>query len=126
MHNDEPAESLIFKAVADPTRRAIVDLLRVNSLPVQAITAHFSISRPAISRHLKILRQSGLVSEIRNGRQRIYALRAEVLKPALAWLSIGNVLSVNTAKQSSIEKSSKPMADSNDLKTSIERNWQAW
>ena len=126
MHNDQPTDSLVFRAIADATRRAIVDLLRERALPVQQIAAHFSVSRPAISRHLKKLLQAGLVSEIRSGRQRIYGLEAEKLQPALVWLKSGDAVSLSTAKKSSSGKNRKIQTDSKDIEDPTERNWKAW
>ena len=76
----------VFRAVADPTRRAILERLCVAELPVNDIAGTFRVSRPAISRHLRILRRSGLVRERREGRRRIYTLNAEPLVHVDQWL----------------------------------------
>ena len=70
----------MFQALADPTRRAILTLLQQGSQPVNGIARGFPISRPAISRHLRILREAELVCEIKVGRNRIYELNAAPLK----------------------------------------------
>ncbi|HYA98092.1 MAG TPA: metalloregulator ArsR/SmtB family transcription factor [Methylomirabilota bacterium] len=75
-----------FQAVADPTRRAVLDLLRRGSLPAGAIARAFPVSRPAISRHLRVLRRARLVEERRSGRHRIYRLNADPLKGVDRWL----------------------------------------
>jgi DNA-binding transcriptional ArsR family regulator len=75
-----------FAAVADPTRRAVLDLLRHGSLPAGAIAKQFPISRPAISKHLRLLRRARLVREHRQGRLRLYRLHPEPLKAVDAWL----------------------------------------
>jgi DNA-binding transcriptional ArsR family regulator len=77
-----------FTAVADPTRRAILDRLRAGAAPVVEIAAGFSMSRPAVSRHLRVLRDARLVRERRggtDGRQRIYQLDAAPLKEVARW-----------------------------------------
>jgi DNA-binding transcriptional ArsR family regulator len=75
-----------FNALADPTRRAVLDLLRAGSRPAGEIARAFPISRPAISKHLKILRRAHLVDEHRQGRHRFYQLNPEPLKTVDAWL----------------------------------------
>jgi DNA-binding transcriptional ArsR family regulator len=77
----------VFQALADPTRRAILGLLRQGSQPVGSIARDFPISRPAISRHLRILREADLVTEIRVGRNRLYELNAGPLKDVDDWLA---------------------------------------
>ncbi len=77
----------VFQALADPTRRAILTLLRQGSQPVGGIARDFPISRPAISRHLRILREAELVTEIKIGRNRVYELNAEPLKSVDDWLA---------------------------------------
>src|SRR5271163_1737536 len=75
-----------FHALADPTRRAVLDLLRRGSQPAGQIAEAFPISRPAISKHLRQLRKARLVVESRRGRHRFYHLNAEPLKAVDAWL----------------------------------------
>ena len=79
-----------FAALGDPTRRAILDLLRAKpTLTAGEIGAHFrSISRPAVSKHLRVLRESGLVHAREDGRERHYSLDADALgKLYVQWLS---------------------------------------
>jgi DNA-binding transcriptional ArsR family regulator len=76
----------IFGALADPTRRAVLDLLRRGSQPAGQIAEAFPVSRPAISKHLRVLRRAHLVSEKRNGRHRFYHLNPEPLKTVDSWL----------------------------------------
>lgn len=80
------ADSDIFQAIADPTRRAILDRLRGGPAPVNSIAGGFSQSRPAISKHLKILKDSGLVSEQRQGRERVYQVHPDQLEEIADWL----------------------------------------
>ena len=76
-----------FQALADPTRRAVLDLLRQGALPAGQIAREFPVSRPAISKHLRLLRRARLVGERREGRHRLYRLNAEPLKSVDAWLN---------------------------------------
>ena len=76
-----------LKAVADATRRDILSLLRVRERSVQEIAEEFPVSRPAISKHLRILKEAGLVIETPAGRQRVYSLDREPLGSLVAWLS---------------------------------------
>lgn len=76
-----------FAALADPTRRAVLDLLRTGDRPAGEIAEAFPISRPAISRHLRLLREAGLVREAREGRHRFYELNAAPLKAVDRWLT---------------------------------------
>src|SRR3569832_815885 len=72
-----------FLAVADPTRRAILDRLRAGDAPVTQLAASFDMTRPAVSRHLRVLREAPLVRERRggdDGRQRIYQLTPDPLR----------------------------------------------
>jgi DNA-binding transcriptional ArsR family regulator len=80
------SEEAIFGALADPTRRAVLDLLRRGSQPAGQIAEAFPVSRPAISKHLRVLRRAHLVSEKRNGRHRFYHLNPEPLKTVDSWL----------------------------------------
>jgi DNA-binding transcriptional ArsR family regulator len=77
----------IFSALADPTRRAVLDLLRQGSQPAGEIARAFPVSRPAISKHLRLLRRAHLVEERREGRQRLYQLNPEPLKAVDSWLN---------------------------------------
>src|ERR1700683_2717871 len=81
-HPPEPP----FPALADPTRRALLDLLRQGSQPAGQIASAFPVSRPAISKHLRLLRRAHLVHEHRQGRHRLYQLNPESLKVVDSWL----------------------------------------
>lgn len=80
------AHSDVFAAVADATRRAILDRLRAGPAPVKALGEDFKQSRPAISRHLRVLRQAHLVSQTRVGRQRVYELEPGPLRQVAGWI----------------------------------------
>jgi DNA-binding transcriptional ArsR family regulator len=76
----------VFHAVADVTRRAILDRLRQGAQPVHEIARAFPVSRPAISRHLRVLSEAHLVTERKEGRQRMYHLNPEPLRDMDRWL----------------------------------------
>jgi DNA-binding transcriptional ArsR family regulator len=75
-----------FSALADPTRRAVLDLLRKGIQPAGRIAEAFPVSRPAISKHLRLLRKAHLVEERREGRHRLYQLNPEPLRAVDSWL----------------------------------------
>jgi DNA-binding transcriptional ArsR family regulator len=75
-----------FQALADSTRRAVLDLLRRGSQPAGQIAEVFPVSRPAISKHLRLLRRAHLVSEHREGRNRVYQLNPEPLRAVDSWI----------------------------------------
>src|SRR5262249_20191669 len=75
-----------FSALSDPTRRAVLDLLRQGRTPARQIARAFPVSRPAISKHLRLLRKAHLVTEHREGRHRFYQLNPEPLKAVDSWL----------------------------------------
>ncbi|MCB9840514.1 MAG: winged helix-turn-helix transcriptional regulator [Phycisphaeraceae bacterium] len=76
-----------FAAVADPTRRAILDGLRTRARSAGDIAADFTISRPAVSKHLRVLSQAGLVRVVKHGRERHYHLDAAPLAAVDDWLN---------------------------------------
>lgn len=75
-----------FQAIADPTRREILYLLKNNSLNVNSVAGKFNISRPAISKHLKILTQCGLIDIHQQGRDRNCVANPEKLKEVSSWI----------------------------------------
>jgi len=76
----------VFRAIADPTRRAILDRLRAGPANAGALAADFETSRPAVSRHLRVLREARLVVGVRAGRERVYAVNALPLQSVAGWL----------------------------------------
>lgn len=76
----------IFRALADPTRRAVFERLAAREMSVSELTTGFSVSQPAISQHLAALRGAGLVSERRDGRFAYYRAAPEGLAPLLDWI----------------------------------------
>jgi DNA-binding transcriptional ArsR family regulator len=76
----------VAAAIADPVRRDILVMLREQRLPAGQIADRFMISRPAVSRHLRVLRESGLVRDTLVGRQRFYELDASRFAGLIEWL----------------------------------------
>ena len=76
----------IFRALADPTRRALFEQLHAREMTVSELTAGLSISQPAVSQHLAALRNAGLVSERREGRFAYYRADPKGLKPLVGWI----------------------------------------
>jgi len=68
-----------LKAIAEPRRRRILALVRDEEMAAGEIAEHFDVSRPAVSQHLNVLKEAGLVSERRNGTRRLYRARPEGL-----------------------------------------------
>jgi DNA-binding transcriptional ArsR family regulator len=85
-YQDPRIQEATFQALADPTRRAVLDLLRRGSQPAGQIANAFPVSRPAISKHLRLLRRAHLVREHREGRNRIYHLNPEPLRAVDSWI----------------------------------------
>jgi DNA-binding transcriptional ArsR family regulator len=85
-HSVTLSPDIAFHALADPTRRALLDLLRGGSRPAGQIAQAFPVSRPAISKHLRLLRQANLVREHRRGRHRFYEINPEPLRAVDQWL----------------------------------------
>jgi DNA-binding transcriptional ArsR family regulator len=85
-YNAPRIQEATFQALADPTRRAVLDLLRRGSQPAGQIANAFPVSRPAISKHLRLLRRAHLVREHREGRNRIYHLNPEPLRAVDSWI----------------------------------------
>lgn len=81
------SEPQVFGAISHPARRRMLDLLADGERPVNAIAVNFDMSRPAVSQHLRILLDAGLVTKQRHGRERRYRLAPERLGPVRDWLS---------------------------------------
>jgi DNA-binding transcriptional ArsR family regulator len=79
----------VFKALADPTRRAIFErLTRGGEQTVHALTDHAGVSQPAVSKHLGVLKQAGLVRDRREGRETHYSAQPQALAPLIDWISL--------------------------------------
>lgn len=76
-----------FAALADPTRCRVIELLHERPRPVHELAAAFDISRPAISRHLRVLKDAELVREEKQGRKNVYSLQRQRLRPLAEWLN---------------------------------------
>jgi len=80
------ADTDVFTAIAHPVRRQLLDMLAQTEHSVSELSAPFAMSRPAISQHLRVLLDAGLVTENRQGRERRYQLQAERLLEVQRWL----------------------------------------
>jgi ArsR family transcriptional regulator, arsenate/arsenite/antimonite-responsive transcriptional repressor len=78
--------NLVYKALADPTRRDILNLLRNKDLTAGEIADHFRISKPSISHHLNLLKQADLVHAEKEGQYIYYSINTTVLQDVLVWL----------------------------------------
>jgi DNA-binding transcriptional ArsR family regulator len=76
-----------FHAIAHPGRRQLLELLQSGEKPVNTLAETFAMSRPAVSQHLKVLLEAGLVTERRDGRQRLYKLEPAKLSEVHDWIS---------------------------------------
>lgn len=75
--------SLVFKALSDPTRRHILELLRTGPLSAGELAAHFDVSKPTMSAHFAVLREAGLIASEKQGKSVVYELQLSVLEDAL-------------------------------------------
>jgi DNA-binding transcriptional ArsR family regulator len=80
------ASSDVFRAIADPTRRAILDRLRDGPANAGTLAADFRSSRPAVSKHLRVLREARLVVDKRVGRERVYEVDTMPLEHVAGWI----------------------------------------
>ena len=83
----EALQSQVFRALSDPSRRRILDRLVAGDASVNELAEGFSSSRPAVSRHLRVLREATLVVERREGRRRVYSINPQPMSAADAWLA---------------------------------------
>ncbi len=91
----------LYSALADATRCKIIAILAEGPIPVHKLADAFSISRPAISRHLRVLKEAGLVVEVKKGRENLYTFRARKLDKAVDWLN--TFLSADKAVEDELE-----------------------
>jgi DNA-binding transcriptional ArsR family regulator len=113
---DNDPQTPVFEALADPTRRAILRLLGQQSCSVQEIAAEFPISRPAISKHLRVLRDAGLVTERQQGRRHYHELCTGPLEDTIATLRslCGGDRATDEADAPVVER------------TQVDDNWRCW
>ena len=76
-----------LKALSDPIRQEILNLLKKGRMPAGEITAHFSVSAPAISRHLSVLKEADLIRDTREGKFIFYEINTSVLEETMLWLA---------------------------------------
>lgn len=100
-----------LKAVSDPVRRQILQLLSHNSMNAGEIASHFSITGAAVSRHLSILKEAGLVRSWRKGKEIHYELNASVLDEIILWIEVLR-RKEKTGDEKHEEPSQTPVADS--------------
>src|SRR5262249_29721415 len=81
-----PTTADAFNAVAEPRRRQILDLLAGGERPVNDVVASLGLAQPQVSKHLRVLREVGLVGVRGSGRQRVYRLNADQLRPIYDWV----------------------------------------
>ncbi|MES1225156.1 MAG: metalloregulator ArsR/SmtB family transcription factor [Bacteroidota bacterium] len=76
----------VFQAIADPTRRAIISMIATQSLNLNAVAGNFDVSRPAISKHIKILTECGLIEIKQQGRERFCEAKLQKLSEVSDWV----------------------------------------
>ncbi|MEO1484274.1 MAG: metalloregulator ArsR/SmtB family transcription factor [Bacteroidota bacterium] len=76
----------VFQAIADPLRRDMITLLAQESLTINQVADQFEVSRPAVSKHLKILEECGIISITNQGRERYCTIQPKQLIPAFLWI----------------------------------------
>lgn len=89
----------IFQAIADPVRREIIDLLAEEAMTVNAVAEHFDISRPAVSKHIKILNECGVVRTVAKGRERYCVIIPKELSRVSDWVEQHRTLWENKLDQ---------------------------
>ena len=99
----------IFEALADPTRCRIVEILHRGPQPVHVLASSFAISRPAISRHLRVLKRAKLITEKKTGRENLYTLHSKRLEPANVWLSSLSPVARTKATKPQIDQQATPV-----------------
>lgn len=119
-----PTSSDAFNAVAEPRRRQILDLLARGERPVNEVVASLGLTQPQVSKHLRVLKIVGLVSVRGSGRQRLYRLNGDRLKPIHDWVQsferfwedrldrLGEYLTEVQAEQPTPEPNGGPSTDS--------------
>ena len=115
-----------LKALSDPTRLAIVTTLIGDELSVHQVADQFPMSRPAISKHLKVLREAGLVAERAEGRQRIYSLEAEPLRAVQLWLARFEQLGNGGKNARSVQSPYRKRGSVRHGRGGRRRDWRVW
>lgn len=104
----EPMSTDVFAVVSDPTRRRILRAVRDGERPVNDIVAELGVSQPTVSKHLRVLREAGLVRMHAHGQRRLYALEAEPLEEIVAWV---RVLAPEAAAEAAESTTATPSGD---------------
>lgn len=105
----------LFKALNDPTRRQMLDLLREGDLTAGEIADRFDMTKPSISHHLDLLRQAGLVESTKQGQFITYTLNTSVLDELLSWLmGLGHQAAPTMTSTQNIPNSINPQTNEND------------
>ncbi|MFY0630784.1 MAG: winged helix-turn-helix transcriptional regulator [Flavobacteriaceae bacterium] len=76
----------VYQAIADPIRRDIIKLLMKDTMNINEVAKNYEISRPAVSKHLKILNECGIININKKGRERLCKVKPKMLKPAHTWI----------------------------------------
>jgi DNA-binding transcriptional ArsR family regulator len=110
----------VFQAIADPTRRAIIHLVSQQSLNLNAVAENFSVSRPAISRHIRILTECGLIVIKQQGRERYCEARLRQLNEVANWIEQYRVFWTGKldALGDFLDKETQPISKSKSAKRS--------
>lgn len=118
----------VFQAIADPTRREILNLLSRESLNLNAVTENFKVSRPAISKHIKILTECGLITIKQQGRERYCEANLKSLETVSKWIeqyrvfwgakldALGTFLEKNTAKKQAVNSKTNKKSSPKTIK----------
>lgn len=115
---------LVFKALSDPTRRSILSSLQHRAMAVATVAKSFPrISRPAISKHLRILREAGLVTEDQQGRQRFYRFVGGSLEDAGLWVESFSTAGRRGERRAEREKR-RPAPQSDQ--SVFDNDWRVW
>jgi DNA-binding transcriptional ArsR family regulator len=101
----------VLVALADPTRCRIIEILHRGPQPVHTLASSFDISRPAISRHLRVLKEAKLISEKKAGRENRYALHATRLKPVRDWLDVVQATAAKPEPKRTVAKVTRAAAE---------------
>ena len=137
MVTKESKQNGAFRALADPTRRHILVLLEKGTLSVGEIAQEFPVSRPAISKHLRILEQAGLVSEVREGRRHVYQGISRPLAEVTGWLGLFEPAKSRPVKSKAAKirptaaqrsRRAKPVAEPPKAEqvVAVEDDWKQW
>jgi DNA-binding transcriptional ArsR family regulator len=116
-----------FRALADPTRRGILVLLGRGPLSVGEIALDFPVSRPAISKHLRILEQARLVSEVREGRRHVYQVDTGPLEEVRSWLELLQPADSKPVKEKQVRRVKRAApAPKKEPVVAVGDDWKQW